>query len=82
LDTKRQLFEGRTPPKEGEGAKPARSVILAETFIHFCRWIMQKGSRKRQASQKCEYSRNIHPFLEVKNAKKEEEAKSEPEARF
>ena len=43
---------------------------------------MQKGSKKRQASQKCEYSRNIHSFLEVKNAKYEEEAKSEPEARF
>ena len=82
-DTKTQLFEGRTPPKEGEGAKPARSVILAETFIDFCRWIMQKGSRKRQASQISEYSRNVHGFLKVKNANRaEEKAKSGPEARF
>ena len=54
---------------------------------------MQRGSRKRQASQKCEYSRNVHRFWKVKHAKceeeeeeedeeEEEEAKSGPEARF
>ena len=55
LDTKRHLFEGQTPPKEGEGARPARSLILAETFI---------------------------VFLQVDNAKGEQEATGEPEVRI
>ena len=43
---------------------------------------MQKGSRKRQASQISEYSRNVHGFLKVKIQIVEKKQKAGPRHDF